>query len=162
MRGPFKAWELRSSFPAVWRSLVRPSTRRAVDRPSARGRALPQSRLRLGRCLEDGWWSMLPGVGYFSSISRFALAVIVISVWRVPESRNETAGPIDKSGAFFATVGLGGLIVGLIESVNLGWRNPVVFGSLIIGLGCLVAFVFIRSSRRVANASVRALQIPQF
>ena len=75
-----------------------------------------------------------------------AAAVIAISVWRIPESRSVTAGRIDWFGALVATAGLGGLIVGLIESVNLGWRNPLVFVSLIVGFGCLVAFVFIEAT----------------
>jgi MFS family permease len=74
-----------------------------------------------------------------------ATAVIAISVWRIPESRSATAGRIDWFGALVATAGLGGLIVGFIESVNLGWRDPLVFGSLIVGFGCLVAFVFIEA-----------------
>jgi len=75
-----------------------------------------------------------------------AAAVIAISVWRIPESRSARAGRVDWFGALVATAGLGGLIVGFIESVNLGWRDPVVFGSLIVGFGCLVAFVFIEAS----------------
>ena len=75
-----------------------------------------------------------------------AAAVIAISVSRIPESRRATAGRIDWFGALVATAGLGGLIVGFIESVNLGWRDPLVFGSLIVGFGCLVAFVFIEAS----------------
>jgi EmrB/QacA subfamily drug resistance transporter len=75
-----------------------------------------------------------------------AAAVIAISVWRIPESRSATAGRIDWFGALVATAGLGGLIVGFIESVNLGWRNPLVFGSLMVGFGCLAAFVFIEAS----------------
>jgi len=75
-----------------------------------------------------------------------AAAVIAISVWRIPESRSATAGRIDWLGALVATAGLGGLIVGFIESVTLGWRNPLVFGSLIVGFGCLVAFLFIEAS----------------
>jgi EmrB/QacA subfamily drug resistance transporter len=75
-----------------------------------------------------------------------AAAVIAISVWRVPESRSAAAGRIDWFGALAATSGLGGLIVGFIESVNLGWRNPLVFGSLIVGFGCLAAFVFIEAN----------------
>src|SRR5712692_10087307 len=75
-----------------------------------------------------------------------AVAVIAISVWRIPESRSAGAGRIDWFGALVATAGLGGLIVGFIESVNLGWRNPLVFGSLIVGFGCLVAFVFIEAT----------------
>jgi MFS family permease len=74
-----------------------------------------------------------------------AAAVIAISVWRIPESRSATAGRIDWLAALVATVGLGGLIFGFIESVNLGWRNPLVFGSLIVGFGSLVAFLFIEA-----------------
>jgi len=76
-----------------------------------------------------------------------AAAVIVISLWRIPESRSGGARRIDWLGAVVVTVGLGGLIVGFLESVDLGWRNPVVFGSLILGLVCLIAFVIIE--RRV-------------
>src|SRR4029077_1573843 len=70
-----------------------------------------------------------------------AAAVIAISVWRIPESRSASAGRVDWLGAILATVGLGGLVNGLIESVNLGWRDPLVFGSLIVGFACLIAFV---------------------
>ena len=74
-----------------------------------------------------------------------AAAVIAISLWRIPESRSRMAGRIDWLGAILATFGLGGLVNGFIESVNLGWRNPLVFGSLIVGFGCLIAFGFVES-----------------
>jgi len=72
-----------------------------------------------------------------------AAAVIVISLWRVPESRSSTAGKIDWLGAVTATVGLGGLVVGLIESVEQGWRSPLVVASLVVAVVCLVAFVIV-------------------
>jgi EmrB/QacA subfamily drug resistance transporter len=75
-----------------------------------------------------------------------AAAVIAISVRQIPESRRASAGGIDWLGAFLATIGLGGLVSGFIESVNLGWRNPRVFGSLIVGCGCLVAFAFVEAN----------------
>jgi len=74
-----------------------------------------------------------------------AAAVITISLWRIPESRRATAGRIDWIGAFFATLGLGGLVTGFLESVNSGWTNPLVFGSLIVGFAGLIAFVFVES-----------------
>jgi EmrB/QacA subfamily drug resistance transporter len=74
-----------------------------------------------------------------------AAAVIVISLWWIPESRSAGAERIDWLGAILATVGLGGLVYGFIESVNLGWRNPVVFVSLIAGFGCLIALVFVEA-----------------
>ncbi len=75
-----------------------------------------------------------------------AAAVIAISVSRIPESRRAIAGRVDWLGAFLATVGLGGLVNGFIESVNLGWRNPLVLGSLIVGCGCLIAFAFVEAN----------------
>jgi EmrB/QacA subfamily drug resistance transporter len=69
-----------------------------------------------------------------------AVAVILISFWRIPESRNALEARVDWWGALLATIGLGGLVTGFIESASLGWRNPLVFGSLIVGLICLIAF----------------------
>jgi EmrB/QacA subfamily drug resistance transporter len=72
-----------------------------------------------------------------------AAAVIAISLWRIPESRSATAGRIDWAGALLATIGLGSLVVAFIESVHAGWRNPLIFGGLITGVACLMAFVFV-------------------
>jgi EmrB/QacA subfamily drug resistance transporter len=72
-----------------------------------------------------------------------AVAVITISLWRIPEGRIASARRIDWSGALLATLGLGGVVVGFMESVNLGWRNPLVLGSLILGVTCLIALVVV-------------------
>src|SRR5947209_3607397 len=74
-----------------------------------------------------------------------AAAVIAISLWRIPESRSASVARVDWLGAVVVTIGLGGLVNGFIESVNLGWRHPLVFGSLIVGFGCLIVFVFIEA-----------------
>ncbi|HEY2961607.1 MAG TPA: MFS transporter [Pyrinomonadaceae bacterium] len=71
-----------------------------------------------------------------------ALAVLVISVWHVPESREENqGGALDWLGAALATLGLGGLVYGLIESPRLGFRNPAVGVTLIGGVACLAFFI---------------------
>jgi EmrB/QacA subfamily drug resistance transporter len=75
-----------------------------------------------------------------------AVAVIAISLWQIPESRIAVAGRVDWSGALLATVGLGGLVAGFMESVNLGWTNPLVFGSLIIGVGCPITLVVVEGN----------------
>jgi EmrB/QacA subfamily drug resistance transporter len=72
-----------------------------------------------------------------------AAAVIAISLHRIPETRNSSAGHVDWLGALVATLGLGGVVYGLIESITLGWGHPLVFGSLIAGLACLIGFTFI-------------------
>jgi EmrB/QacA subfamily drug resistance transporter len=82
-----------------------------------------------------------------------AAAVIVISLWFIPETRSSATGRLDWWGAILATAGLGGLIYGFIESVNLGWRNPMVFGSLLVGFGSLIALV-------IAETGVSAPMLP--
>jgi len=71
-----------------------------------------------------------------------ALAVIVISVSRVPETREENHDPLDWMGAALATVGLGALVFGLIESPRLGFHSTVVWLNLIGGVVFLAWFVF--------------------
>jgi EmrB/QacA subfamily drug resistance transporter len=72
-----------------------------------------------------------------------AAAVIIISLWHVSESRSSAAQHADWAGAAVATIGLGGVVFGFVESPNLGWRHPLVFGSLIVGFAALIAFVFV-------------------
>ncbi len=70
-----------------------------------------------------------------------AVAVIVISLVYVPESRNPEAKRIDWTGAILATVGLAGIVFGFLESPNRGWRNGLVLASLFLGAFALCAFV---------------------
>src|ERR1041384_2853578 len=71
-----------------------------------------------------------------------ALAVLVISVWHVPESREEDQpGALDWIGAVVATVGLAGVVFGLIESPRLGFSHWLVRFALIGGVVCLGVFV---------------------
>jgi EmrB/QacA subfamily drug resistance transporter len=81
-----------------------------------------------------------------------AAAVIAISLWHVPESRSATPQKTDWLGALLATVGLGGIVFGFVESANLGWRHPLVLGSLIGGFASLILFVFVE--KRVASPMV--------
>jgi EmrB/QacA subfamily drug resistance transporter len=81
-----------------------------------------------------------------------AAAVVVISLWHVPESRGAAAKRLDSLGALVVTVGLGTLIFGLIESPQLGWGHPKVFASLIVAAVCMVAFPLVE--RRAASPMV--------
>src|ERR1700738_3451128 len=81
-----------------------------------------------------------------------AAAVFAISLWHVPESRSSTPQKTDWVGALLATVGLGGIVFGFVESANLGWRHPLVFGTLIAGFAALIAFGFVE--KRVAAPMV--------
>jgi len=72
----------------------------------------------------------------------FAVAVLVISTWKVPESSEKGHGRLDWVGAALATVGLGGVVYGLIESPRLGFSNALVLVTLIGGFVLLALFIF--------------------
>ena len=75
-----------------------------------------------------------------------AAAVIVIALLHVPESRDQNeSGPIDWLGALLATISLGALVYGLIESSRLTiFATPVIL-AIAAGLLALVAFVFVEA-----------------
>ena len=82
-----------------------------------------------------------------------AATVIAISLRHIPESRNATARHVDWLGALVATLGLGGVVYAFIESISLGWGDPLVFGSLIAG--CRVSdLVSCSSKARVSSPMV--------
>jgi EmrB/QacA subfamily drug resistance transporter len=93
----------------------------------------------LGGWLVENWtWR----AAFFLNLP-LAVAVLVISVWKVPESREHGEQErLDWIGAALATIGLGGVVYGLIESPRLGFSNALVLVSLIGGAVCLALFVF--------------------
>jgi hypothetical protein len=70
-----------------------------------------------------------------------AIAVLLIAVRYVPESRDPDARRLDIPGAVLATVGLGGIVYGLINSSLAGFGSAAVILSLFLGTLALVAFV---------------------
>jgi EmrB/QacA subfamily drug resistance transporter len=80
-----------------------------------------------------------------------AIIVILISFWRVPESRSsDQRKGLDWQGAILAVAGLGGVIYGLIESSRLGFRHWATLSTLIGG--CLLFLVFLVVESRKRNA----------
>jgi EmrB/QacA subfamily drug resistance transporter len=77
-----------------------------------------------------------------------AAVVLAITWWRVPESRDESAGVgVDFLGAVTATLGLGGVVYGLIESGARGFKDPGVAVSLAVGAVLLLLFVIVERKR---------------
>ena len=126
--------------------LRRPSSERAAGGRSAPGPAYGSIMAAVGPVL-GGWlidhasWRWV----FFLNLP-LAAAVIAISLRFVPESRDDQAtGKIDLPGALLATLGLGGLTFGLIESPHLGWGNPLVWAALLAGGAALLGFLWVES-----------------
>jgi hypothetical protein len=75
-----------------------------------------------------------------------AIIVLFLLFTHVPENKSDAAqGKLDWLGATLATVGLGGLVFGLIEGSNRGWGDALVLGTIVGGAAALVAFVVVEA-----------------
>ena len=62
----------------------------------------------------------------------------------VPETRDDDAPRhLDWPGAALTVVGLGGVTFALIQGPTTGWTSPIVLGTLLVGVACLLIFPFI-------------------
>jgi len=78
-----------------------------------------------------------------------AVIVLVLTVWRVPESRDPQVGArLDWPGSALATIGLGGIVYALIESSNKNWNAPVILIALLIGMSAIISFVVVETHSR--------------
>jgi EmrB/QacA subfamily drug resistance transporter len=79
-----------------------------------------------------------------------ALIAIGVTLWRVPESRDErNQAPVDWRGGLLATLGLAGLVYGLTAASDMEWAHPAVLSGLLAG--ALILAVFLRAERRTPS-----------
>lgn len=91
------------------------------------------------------------------------VAVVLISLRYLPESRDPTAGDhLDIAGAVLATVGLVGLSFGPIEGGVLGYGSPIVIAALAAGAAALVLFVVVEARQQHPLLSLGLFRSRQF
>lgn len=80
---------------------------------------------------------------FFINVPLVAAAVWIAFV-HLRESRDTTAPkPLDIPGALLATLGLGAIVFGLIQSTALTLAHPLVLGCIAGGLGTLAVFLIV-------------------
>ena len=77
--------------------------------------------------------------GFFINVP-LGIAMAVLAPRYLP-TQQPRRGRFDVSGALSATLGMGALVFGIIESANHGWRSPVVIGALVVAVLVLAALV---------------------
>ena len=88
-----------------------------------------------GLLLEHFWWGS-------SAVVYGVLAVVmsVVCLLLVPDSANPDL-TLDPVGGLLSGLGLGGLVLGVIQGPEIGWRDPLTLTGLVLGTLLLVAFV---------------------
>lgn len=90
-------------------------------------------------------------------------AVLLITWRRVPESRDEQAkGRVDLRGAVLATIGLGGIVFGLIESNVRGLTSTLVIASFTIGVAALAGFLLAEAREEEPMMPLTLFRSPTF
>ncbi|HVS83556.1 MAG TPA: MFS transporter [Pyrinomonadaceae bacterium] len=92
-----------------------------------------------------------------------ALIVLVLVFLFVPESRDEAeSGKLDLMGAALATVSLGAIVFGLIESSRLGLQSPAVMAALLAGVIIFSAFIVVEARVRNPMMPLALFRSPNF
>jgi EmrB/QacA subfamily drug resistance transporter len=92
--------------------------------------------------LGAGWM-----LGVFSWHSIFVVSavlsavVLVAAVLVVPETRSGEHVGLDPVGTVLSAVGIGALVLGIIEGPSRGWTEPLTLSGLVVGVVLLAAFV---------------------
>lgn len=82
-----------------------------------------------------------------------AVAVVIVSITKVPENRNTDArGGIDWAGAALVTLALGSAVYGFTGAASSGWTDPLTLVSLIVAL--LTGSAFVVVERRTPESMV--------
>jgi len=87
---------------------------------------------------------VVDGIGWrwIFVLTAVPIAVTIPLALRITGDVHPATRPrVDVVGAVLAVVGVGGVVLGLIEQERLGWGAPVVVGALVLGALALGAFV---------------------
>jgi EmrB/QacA subfamily drug resistance transporter len=97
-----------------------------------------------GWLLERYWWGSI-----FAFMACVAVVVAVLVAVAVPTSRDPRTPPIDWPGLFLSTIGMGVLVLGVIEAPQWGWGSAAAVGTILAGV--VVLSLFVEVERRVAR-----------
>ncbi|MEO1022001.1 MAG: MFS transporter [Bacteroidota bacterium] len=86
-----------------------------------------------------------------------ALVALIITVWRVPEFKDEEhSGHLDWGGALLAVVGMAALSMALIQATEWGFSHPYIIAGLVLGVLCFMGFI---GYERIAKDPMMPLSI---
>jgi EmrB/QacA subfamily drug resistance transporter len=91
-----------------------------------------------------------------------AVAVIVLSLWHVRESRNPEQGALDWPGALLATLGLGGITYALIEYSAQGGAHLEILVAGALGVSCVAGFLVVEARQQAPMMPLRLFRSRTF
>ena len=89
-------------------------------------------------------------------------ALIFVLACTIKSSRDDEATPLDWPGAVLIAGAVAVFVFGMLEAPARGWSNPLIYGSMSVGVALVVAFGFVELRRRHPLLDVRLFRRPDF
>src|SRR5437868_1372906 len=104
-----------------------------------------------GWLLEHFWWGSV-----FLFMVPVAILVAALVAWAVPTSRDPNIRPIDWPGLLLSSLGMGTLVLSIIEAPDWGWGSLPTIATIAAGLLILAAFFAVerRTARPMMDVSL--------
>ncbi|MCU1345207.1 MAG: hypothetical protein JWL70_1473 [Acidimicrobiia bacterium] len=80
----------------------------------------------------------------------------------VPKSSDPERAPIDPAGAVLSSIGIGGLVFGLIQAPDRGWASPSTLGTFAVAAAVLLLFVVWELRKEEPMLDMRLFKEPAF
>jgi EmrB/QacA subfamily drug resistance transporter len=110
-----------------------------------------------GGLLEEFWWGST-----FVANAVIAGLTFVLILLAVPSTRATEAVGLDPLGSLLSIVGIGGVVLGIIEGPERGWTDPITLAGLIGGALVLAAFVRVELGSRAPLLDPRLFRFRGF
>ncbi len=89
-----------------------------------------------GFLLEHFWWGSLFVVTAIAAVVAFVLSWLL-----VPDTKDPAHAHLDPPGSLLSIIGIGGLVLGIIEGPERGWTASLTVGGFVVGSAAIVAWV---------------------
>lgn len=110
-----------------------------------------------GWLLERFWWGSV-----FLFLVPVAVVIGVLVAWSVPTSKDPAAPPMDWPGVGLSILGVGALVLGVIEAPNWGWASAPAVAAMSGGVALLGALVVVERRRQHPMLDVALFRNPRF
>lgn len=94
-----------------------------------------------GWIIEHYDWRML-----FHFVTPIAVTIFMLGFFMLKDKKGKVDIKLDIFSLIISSIGFGGLLFGFSSAGNMGWGNPIVFGTITIGFISLVIFI-VRQNR---------------
>ncbi len=110
-----------------------------------------------GWLLTRFWWGSV-----FLFMVPIALAVAALVAWAVPSSKDPSAAPIDLPGLVLSSVGMGTLVLSIIQAPDWGWLSGRTIAAIAAGVAVLALFVTVEQHTARPMLDVSLFRNPRF